>query len=122
MPLAGKGSPSTPRGFSQMNMERPEKLSVLGTERASTVIRSARAAWVIQVLLPVIFHVSPSFTARVRRLPRSEPVLGSVNTAVGRISPEAMPGRYCSCCALVPPLSSSSAAISERVPNEPTPI
>ena len=41
---------------------------------------------------------------------------------VGRISPDAMPGRYFSCWARVPPMSRSSAAISERVPSEPTPI
>ena len=51
-----------------------------------------RAAWVIQVLLPVTRQSSPSFTARVRKLPRSEPVLGSVKTAVGRVSPEASSG------------------------------
>jgi hypothetical protein len=48
--------------------------------------------------------------------------LGSVNTAVGRISPEAMRDRYFSFCASVPPARISSAAISERVPSEPTPI
>ena len=58
-----------------------------GSVRTSSVITSARAAWVIQVLLPVTTQSSPSRTARVRSAPRSEPVLGSVKTAVGRISP-----------------------------------
>jgi hypothetical protein len=92
---------------------------VSGTVRASTVITWVRAAWVIQVLLP--FRVqSPlsSFTAFVRRLPRSEPVLGSVNTAVGRISPDAIRAAISAFCSSVPPHRISSAAISERVPSD----
>jgi hypothetical protein len=48
--------------------------------------------------------------------------LGSVKTAVGSSSPEAMRERYFFFCASVPPERMSSAAISERVPSEPTPI
>ena len=90
--------------------------------RASTVIRSVRAAWVIQVLLPVMTQSSPSRTARVRSAPRSEPVFGSVKTAVGSTSPEAILGSHSAFCASVPPPRISSAAISDRVPSEPTPI
>jgi hypothetical protein len=82
---------------------------------------SARAAWVIQVLLPVMRYTLPSRAARVRKLPRSDPVLGSVNTAVGRISPAASFGSHFFFCASVPPRRISSAAISERVPSEPSP-
>jgi hypothetical protein len=38
--------------------------------------------------------------------------LGSVKTAVGSSSPEAIFGRYFFCCASVPPPRISSAAIS----------
>ena len=82
----------------------------------------ARAAWVIQVLLPVTRQVSPARTALVRSAPRSEPVFGSVKTAVGRISAEAMRGSHCAFCSAVPPQRISSAAISDLVPREPTPI
>lgn len=90
--------------------------------RTSRVIRSARAAWVIQVLAPVTFQVSPSRTARVRSEPRSDPASGSVKTAVGMIWPEAMAGRKRSFWAGVPWARISSAAISERVPSDPVPI
>ena len=81
-----------------------------------------RAAWVIQVLLPVISQSSPCLRARVRKDPRSEPVFGSVKTAVGRIAPEARSGSHLAFCSSVPPQRMSSAAISLRVPSEPTPI
>jgi hypothetical protein len=45
----------------------------------------------------------------VRRLARSEPVFGSVKTAVGSSSPDAMRGRYFFFCASVPPERISSA-------------
>ncbi len=66
--------------------------------------------------------MSPSRTARVLSEARSEPVFGSVNTAVGSSSPEAILGRYFCFCSSVPPPMISSAAISERVPSEPTPM
>jgi len=47
---------------------------------------------------------------------------GSVKTAVGRISPDAIFGSHFSFCASLPPSRISSAAISERVPSEPTPM
>ena len=90
--------------------------------RASTVIRSARAAWVIQVFCPVMRYTSPSFTARVVSEARSEPVFGSVNTAVGSTSPLAIRGSHSCFWASVPPFRISSSAISERVPRLPTPI
>ena len=46
----------------------------------------------------------------------------SVNTAVGRISPLASLGSHCAFCSGVPPHRISSAAISDRVAREPTPI
>jgi hypothetical protein len=61
-----------------------------------------------------------SRTARVASVARSDPVLGSVNTAVGSTSPEASRGSQCCFCSGVPPCNMSSAAISERVPREPT--
>ena len=53
MPGAGKGSASVPRGFGASSIERPVWSVVAGSVRTSMVIRSVRAAWVIQVLLPV---------------------------------------------------------------------
>ena len=47
---------------------------------------------------------------------------GSVKTAVGSTSPEAMRGSHSRFCASVPPQMISSAAISDRVPSEPTPM
>ena len=60
--------------------------------------------------------------ALVRRAPKSETVLGSVKTAVGKISPLAKPGSHCFFCSSVPPQRINSAAISVLVPSEPTPI
>ena len=76
----------------------------------------------IQFLAPVTTHLPSLRTARVVSEARSEPVLGSVNTAVGRISPEDSLGSQCAFCASVPPSRISSPAISVRVPSEPTPI
>ena len=45
-----------------------------------------------------------------------------MNTAVGRISALASRGSHVAFCASVPPPRISSAAISDRVPSEPTPI
>jgi hypothetical protein len=53
---------------------------------------------------------------------RSEPLLGSVNTAVGNTSPEASFGSQRLFCSSVPLPVINSAAISERVPSEPTPM
>ena len=103
-------------------MERPLWPGSFGSVRTSTVMRSARTGCVIQVLAPWMRYVSPSRIARVLREARSEPVFGSVKTAVGKISPEAMRGRKRSFCSSVPPPKISSAAISERVPSEPTPM
>ena len=74
---------------------REAAVAGLARDRCGTrmVIRSARAAWVIQVLAPVTRQSPSSRTARVVSEARSEPVLGSVKTAVGRISPEAILGR-----------------------------
>jgi hypothetical protein len=47
-----------------------------------------------------VISPSASFTARVRREPRSEPVFGSVKTAVGRISPLAIIGSHFSFCSV----------------------
>ncbi|MCE3290939.1 MAG: hypothetical protein K0R83_2951 [Caulobacter sp.] len=49
-------------------------------------------------------------------------MLGSVKTAVGRISALAIFGSHCAFWSFVPPVRISSAAISERVAREPTPI
>ena len=62
-------------------------------------MRSARAAWVIQVLFPVTRNRSPSRTALVLNAPRSDPAPGSVNTAVGIIVPEAIAGSHLVFCA-----------------------
>ena len=65
---------------------------------------------------------STACVARVRSEPRSDPVSGSVNTAVGSTSPQAIPGSQRSFCAGVPASEIISPAISERVPREPAAI
>ncbi len=62
--------------------------------RASKVMRSLREACVIQVLAPVIDHPSCVRTPRVVMLPRSDPVSGSVKTAVGSTRPLAISGSH----------------------------
>ncbi len=47
---------------------------------------------------------------------------GSVNTAVGSTAPDAIFGSQMRFCSSVPPAAINSAAISERVPSEPTPM
>ena len=86
------------------------------------VIKSVRAPCVIQVLFPVILYTLPSLTALVFRLPRSDPVFGSLKTAVGRISPEEIFGNHFFFCSSVPPSRINSAAISDLVPIDPIPI
>ena len=64
-------------------MLRPLWSVLPGSVRASSVIRSLREPCVIQVLLPSMRQPLLVGVARVRSEPRSEPVSGSVNTAVG---------------------------------------
>ena len=59
---------------------------------ARIIIRADLDAWVIQVLLPVTRYLSPVFLAVVVIEPKSEPLSGSVNTAAGISSPEAILG------------------------------
>lgn len=60
--------------------------------------------------------------ARVRSEARSEPVSGSVKTAVGSTSPDAIRGSQRTFCPEVPFATIRSQAISERVPSEPAAI
>ena len=57
--------------------------------------------------------------ALVTKLPRSEPVFGSVKTAVVKIFPLAISGRYFFFCSSVPPSLINSPAISALVPSDP---
>ena len=49
-------------------------------------------------------------------------MLGSLKTAVGRISPDDIFGNHFFFCSSVPPSLINSAAISDLVPIEPIPI
>ena len=51
-------------------------------------------ALVIQFLVPLMTHSSPSWTAVVRNEPGSEPASGSDRQKAGDFSPEAQSGRY----------------------------
>ncbi len=51
-----------------------------GSVRASRMAQSALAAPLVQTFWPVTIQSSPSGTARVRRLARSEPASGSLNS------------------------------------------
>ena len=53
------------------------------------------------------------------KFPKSEPVFGSVKTAVVKIFPEAISGKYLFFCSSVPPKRINSPAISALVPREP---
>jgi hypothetical protein len=90
--------------------------------RASTVITSARAGWVIQVLLPGD-HPLVAILLRAG-LERAEVGAGVGLGEHGRRQDLGGGdlGSHSSFCASVPPHRISSAAISERVPSEPTPI
>ena len=86
-------------------------------------MRSLRDAWVIQVFAP-LSRQSPPTVARawVLKDARSDPVSGSVNTAVGSTSPEASLGNHRIFCAAVPLAAINSPAISDRVPKDPAAI
>ena len=51
-----------------------------GSVRASRIARSAWCAPLVQIFWPVTTHSSPSRSARVRRLARSEPASGSLKS------------------------------------------
>ena len=78
---------------------------------------------VIHVFAPSTRHVpSACLVAFVRMCARSEPKFGSVKTAVDMASPDESRGSQYFFCSSVPPPRINSAAISERVPSEPTPM
>src|SRR6202020_511072 len=57
--------------------EMPLCLGASGSVRVRTKIQLADCAAEVQIFWPLITHSSPSRTARVPRLARSEPALGS---------------------------------------------
>ena len=70
--------------------------------RAATSTRSADPPLVMKVLEPLRIQSSPSRTAVVLRLARSEPPPGSVMPMARMHSPEATLGRYFCFCSSVP--------------------
>ena len=59
-------------------------------------------AWVVQIFWPLITHSSPSSTAVVLRVARSEPASGSENPWHQAIVPERILGRNSFFCSSVP--------------------
>ena len=70
--------------------------------RASRKQKSANMARLVQIFCPETMKFSPSGTARVRRLARSEPALGSENPWHHSSSEARRGGRYRRLCSSVP--------------------
>src|ERR687894_275763 len=70
-----------------------------GSVRAKRMAQSAATAPLVHTFWPVITQSSPSRSARVRRLARSEPASGSENSWHQMWSPRRMAGRKCCCWA-----------------------
>ena len=81
-------------------------LGASGSVRASRMPHSARWAADVHTFCPVTTHSSPSRSARVVMLARSEPASGSLNSWHHTSSPRSMGARYRSFCASVPWTSS----------------
>src|SRR6478609_5943570 len=73
--------------------------------RVITTATSPLLPCVIQFLVPLIIHSSPSCTAVHFMLPASLPVLGSVNPQAPIQLPDAKRGRYLNFCSSVPKVS-----------------
>ena len=69
---------------------------------ATTMTRSELMPLVMKVFEPLMTYSSPSRSARVPRLARSEPASGSENSWHQNSSPEKIFGRTRSCCSGVP--------------------
>ena len=96
-----------------------------GGEKQVASIRAARDARAIHDHEEAVALKDALEAAKVRLSVKAGAegrLFGSVKTAVGRTSPEAIRGSHACFCSAVPPQRISSAAISERVPSEPTPI
>ncbi len=77
--------------------------------------RHNQSAWVplvIQSLLPLMTHSSPSRTARVRNPATSEPASGSDTAIAATMSPAIAGRRYCSFNSGLPKLCSAGVAMS----------
>ena len=90
-----------------------------GSVRASRMAQSAVAAPLVHTFCPVTTHSSPSRTARVRRLARSDPASGSENSWHHRWSPWRMAGRNRRCCSGVPNAISVGPTIRAATWNGP---
>ena len=101
------GRTSTPGvSIGHSRNEMPRCLGAVGSVRASTKIQLARVANEVQIFCPSITQSSPSSTARVPRLARSEPAFGSEKPWHHVSSPERIRGRNRRFCSSVPHFSS----------------
>src|ERR1700761_3686666 len=80
------------RSVGNTNQVRPRCLGTSQSVRARQNPQLARCAWVDQIFCPVSTQVSPSFTARVRTPPRSDPPDGSEKNLQVSISPRSTCG------------------------------
>lgn len=90
-----------------------------GSVRAGRMAQSADAAPLVHTFCPVTTQPSPSRSARVRRLARSDPASGSEISWHHRCSPPRMPGRNRSRWAAVPQAMSVGPTISDATWNSP---
>ena len=90
-----------------------------GSVRASRMAQSDATAPLVHTFCPVTTHASPSRSARVRRLARSDPASGSENSWHQMCSPRRMAGRNLSRCSGVPWAISVGPTISVATWNSP---
>jgi hypothetical protein len=76
------------RSMGQMKYEIPLCFGTSGSVRATRMPNFDRRAPLVQIFWPLTTHSSPSFTARVARLARSEPAPGSLKSWHHTSSPD----------------------------------
>ena len=91
--------------------EMPLCLAAVGSVRTSRKHQSATWPMLVHTFWPFTTKWSPSSTARVWRLARSEPALGSENPWHHRSSAVRMRGRKRFCCSGVPSFISVGPSI-----------
>ena len=88
----------------------PLCLATSGSVRAMRIPHAARCPNEVQIFWPLTTHSSPSRTARVVRLARSEPASGSLKSWHHMSSAESKRGSQRRCCSSVPAWSSVGPA------------
>ena len=97
--MVSRGRMSMPGvSMGTINQEIPLCFGASGSVRTSSSQYWATWAWLVQIFCPLMTYSSPSRTARVRRLARSEPAWGSEKPWHQQCSPLRIAGRWnCFC-------------------------